>query len=129
MNPGIEKHMEYRYNNPVRNLSYPERKKMEEGKEFWENKHFSFYQNKDCEFFPCHAGADPESFNCLFCYCPLYALGTKCGGNFKITKTGVKDCTGCLIPHMKKNYGYVTGKFHEIIEIVKQSYSGEESNT
>jgi Zn-finger protein len=21
---------------------------------------------------PCHAGADPDTFNCLFCFCPLY---------------------------------------------------------
>ena len=37
--------------------------------------HYKFFQNRDCEYFPCHAGADPETFSCLFCYCPLYALG------------------------------------------------------
>ena len=37
-------------------------------------KHYSFFQNRECEYFPCHKGADPETFNCLFCYCPLYAL-------------------------------------------------------
>ena len=30
---------------------------------------------------PCHKTVG-ESFNCLFCYCPLYALGDQCGGNF-----------------------------------------------
>ena len=45
--------------------------------------HYDFFQNQECEYFPCHAGADPESFNCLFCYCPLYALGDKCGGSFQ----------------------------------------------
>ena len=34
-----------------------------------------FYANRDCEYFPCHTVADPDNFNCLFCYCPLYALG------------------------------------------------------
>ena len=36
---------------------------------------YDFFQNKECEYFPCHAGADKESFSCLFCYCPLYCLG------------------------------------------------------
>ena len=38
-----------------------------------EEKHYDFFQNKLCEFYPCHPGADPETFSCLFCYCPLYA--------------------------------------------------------
>ena len=45
--------------------------------------HFKFFQNKKCEYFPCHKTKNEEDFNCLFCYCPLYALGDKCGGNFK----------------------------------------------
>ncbi|MBQ1818177.1 MAG: hypothetical protein II124_06030, partial [Clostridia bacterium] len=28
-----------------------------------------YFQNRECEYFPCHEGADPEFFNCLFCYC------------------------------------------------------------
>ena len=36
---------------------------------------FDFFQHKQCEYFPCHKGVDPEKFSCLFCYCPLYALG------------------------------------------------------
>ena len=35
--------------------------------EYWEGKHYAFFQNRECEFFPCHKGADPENFNCLFC--------------------------------------------------------------
>ena len=33
-----------------------------------EEKHYDFFQNKLCEFYPCHPGADPETFSCLFCY-------------------------------------------------------------
>ena len=51
--------------------------------EEWYGKHYSYFQNKECEYFPCHAGANPENFSCLFCYCPLYALGDRCGGAFK----------------------------------------------
>ena len=84
-------------------------------KPYWEGKHYAFFSNKECEYFPCHAGADPENFNCLFCYCPLYALGDKCGGNFKYNEKGFKDCTNCQLPHKKKNYGYVTGKYQELV--------------
>ena len=59
-------------------------------KQYWEDKHFSFFCNKECEYFPCHKGADVENFSCLFCYCPLYALGKECGGNYKITEKGIK---------------------------------------
>ena len=37
-----------------------------------QNKHYNFFQNKECEYFPCHKGVKEEDFNCLFCYCPLY---------------------------------------------------------
>ena len=95
-------------------------------KPYWEGKHFSFFSNKECEYFPCHKGADPENFNCLFCYCPLYALGDKCGGNFKITEKGIKDCTNCQLPHKRKNYGYVTGKYQELAELIQKQLSSNE---
>ena len=49
----------------------------------------SFFTNGACPYFPCHEGVDPERFNCLFCYCPLYALGPRCGGAFTYTERGV----------------------------------------
>lgn len=82
---------------------------------YWEGKSYAFFTNRACEYFPCHSGGDPENFNCLFCYCPLYALGSECGGNFSYTERGIKDCTGCLLPHQRENYGYVIGKFQEIV--------------
>ena len=81
---------------------------------------FKFFQHRECEFFPCHKTNDPYTFNCLFCYCPLYALGTKCGGNYKITDNGVKDCSGCMFPHVKDNYDKVNERFQDIVEIAKQ---------
>ena len=66
--------------------------------------HYKFFCNRECEYFPCHPGADPERFNCLFCYCPLYALGERCRGNFRYTDKGIKDCTNCLVPHDPENY-------------------------
>jgi len=83
----------------------------------WMGKHYSFYCNKDCEMFPCHETNDLDNFNCLFCYCPLYALKDKCGGNFTYLESGIKDCSKCLVPHKKENYGYILSKFSDIMEI------------
>ena len=81
-------------------------------REDWEGKGFSFFSNRDCEYFPCHADADPDNFNCLFCYCPLYCLGERCGGNFHYTESGVKDCSGCLVPHRRDSYGHICETLH-----------------
>ena len=54
-------------------------------------KHYCFFQNRDCEFFPCHENVEESDFNCLFCYCPLYTLGEACGGGFVYTEKGVKS--------------------------------------
>ena len=90
-------------------------------KPHWEGKHYSFFQNTECEYFPCHRIADPARFSCLFCYCPLYMLGPRCGGNFRYTEKGIKDCTGCLIPHLPENYGRITGKYKEITAAMQQT--------
>ncbi len=79
-------------------------------REDWEGKGYSFFSNRSCEFFPCHECADTEEFSCLFCYCPLYTLGDQCGGNWKLTEKGVKDCSGCLVPHRRENYGCIVEK-------------------
>ena len=81
---------------------------------------YDFVQNRECEYFPCHKGADREKFNCLFCFCPLYALGGDCGGNFTYTKEGIKDCSGCLIPHRRENYELITGKLDKVIALAKK---------
>ncbi len=79
-----------------------------------------YFCNSSCRFFPCHDGADPEHFNCLFCYCPLYALGSRCGGNFRYLENGIKDCSGCLLPHSRSGYAFVMGKFWQIAELAKE---------
>ena len=81
---------------------------------------YKFFQHKECEFLPCHKTEDEENFNCLFCYCPLYALGENCGGNFKYTEDGIKDCSDCLVPHKKKNYEYIMSKFMDIVEVARK---------
>lgn len=90
-----------------------------EAKMDWKKKEYSFFSHKKCEYFPCHKTDDPDNFNCLFCYCPLYALGKKCGGNYRYTESGIKDCSNCLIPHKRENYEYITGKYQEIIKMMK----------
>ena len=82
---------------------------------------YSFTQHTACEFFPCHKTGHPEDFNCLFCYCPLYTLGSKCGGNFRYMENGVKDCSNCLLPHGRGSYSYVISKFPELMELAKKN--------
>lgn len=81
---------------------------------------YKCFTHRECEFFPCHAGADPDRFNCLFCYCPLYALGRDCGGNFRYTPDGIKDCSACLVPHKPENYGLITGRYRDIMEMIRE---------
>ena len=63
-----------------------------------------FFSHTECEYFPCHATDKPEDFNCLFCYCPLYALGTECGGKFFYTEQNIKNCSSCILPHERDSY-------------------------
>lgn len=64
---------------------------------------YKFFQNKECEWFPCHS-APLNKFNCMFCFCPLYTI-SNCGGNYITLENGVKDCSKCTLPHL--NYDYV----------------------
>ena len=82
--------------------------------------HYDFFQNKECEYFPCHKCADAENFSCLFCYCPLYALGDRCGGSFTYTESGIKDCSNCLKPHRRENYGKIMEKMSDVMELAKK---------
>ena len=71
------------------------------------NNTYKFYQNKQCEYFPCHDVADSSSFNCLFCYCPLY-LKEPCLGHPDYILNGkgqrIKDCSSCTVVHRPEMY-------------------------
>ena len=84
-------------------------------------RNFSFFQHRACEYFPCHPGIPEEDFSCLFCYCPLYALGKRCGGKLRYTAEGVKDCSGCDFPHRRENYDRVLARYGDILAMVKRA--------
>lgn len=68
---------------------------------------YRFFQNKECKYFPCHKGA--EELNCLFCYCPLYAMNP-CPGSCTYLEYGgkkIKECTNCTFPHEPQNYDVI----------------------
>ena len=76
---------------------------------------YKFFCNSGCAYLPCHkaanASAGKSGFNCLFCYCPLYSLGDKCGGNFKYSgEKKVKNCEDCELPHIPEYYEIITAK-------------------
>ena len=83
-----------------------------------------FFQNRGCPYFPCHRGVEEKDFNCLFCYCPLYALGEGCGGSFRYTESGVKSCEGCSFPHLRENYEKVLGRWPEIAALAGRKQDG-----
>lgn len=98
---------------------------VKEEKAFWEGKSFSFFSNKSCEFYPCHPVAEGMDFNCLFCYCPLYMLGRRCGGSFTYLENGVKDCSRCLLPHRRENYGLISESFQKIAQTMAEQERGD----
>ena len=85
-----------------------------------ENLHHQFFQNRRCRYFPCHVGVDEGDFNCLFCYCPLYALGKRCGGDWRYTPKGNKNCAACAFPHRRENYEKIIARYAEIMEVVRR---------
>lgn len=85
---------------------------------------YTYICHTACRYFPCHQGADPHDFNCLFCYCPLYALGEDCGGNFHYTEDGVKDCSTCLLPHGKAGYEHILDGCNKIVALLQRKKQG-----
>lgn len=80
---------------------------------------FKFFQNRDCAYFPCHS-IDEDKLNCLFCYCPLYALGDGCGGTPVFLENGIKSCEHCIAPHNgEQGWDFVSGKLGKIMELAK----------
>ncbi|MDR0312632.1 MAG: cysteine-rich small domain-containing protein [Treponema sp.] len=75
---------------------------------------YKFFNNRACKYFPCHTAPESDSFNCLFCYCPLYFLGAQCGGNFKYSgEKNIKNCTDCHLPHLPEYYDAIISKLKE----------------
>ena len=87
-----------------------------------ENSH-RFFRNPDCRYFPCHAGANAATFNCLLCFCPLYFL-ENCGGDCE-TRQGVKDCTPCLRPHRPEGYDEILARLREQAKLRRQGITEE----
>lgn len=90
-----------------------------------ETKHYQFFQNRECEYFPCHKGVSDKDFNCLFCFCPLYALGKKCGGNFRYNEKGCKVCEDCTFPHRAENYDAISARYKEIMAVIRRNDAEE----
>lgn len=88
---------------------------------FIKMEHYKFTQNKQCEYFPCHKVENTETFNCLFCFCPLYTLGNQCGGDFEYTAKGIKSCMKCTKTHGLNAHEHVMGKMKLIMEMAKES--------
>jgi len=95
-------------------------RKIDVGKIQWRNMKYSFFKHSECEAFPCHDIENKNEFNCLFCYCPLYAFGESCGGNYVLTSRGVMDCSNCVLPHERENYGYIIQKCEDVNDTINR---------
>ena len=91
--------------------------------------HYKFFQNRSCEFFPCHNGIGVDEFNCLFCFCPLYCLGDACGGCFVYGENGIKDCSNCIRPHLRENYGEIIENMDAVMSMVKKKQGAGEHHS
>ena len=80
------------------------------------SQNYRFFNHRECEYYPCHS-MKPEEMNCLFCFCPLYCLGRDCGGNYRYTDGGMKDCSECILPHRKENYEYLMEQLAKIAKV------------
>lgn len=60
---------------------------------------YKYFENKKCEFYPCHKNLD--KINCLFCFCPLFPLD--CWDKDK-------NCQECVYPHIASNYEPIIAK-------------------
>lgn len=79
---------------------------------------YKYFENRSCRFYPCHSGI--EAMNCLFCFCPLYPY-LDCGGNYRLTKEGIKDCSLCLKPHIPENYDLIIEDLKRLSDISRAS--------
>ena len=75
-----------------------------------------FFTHKECESYPCHDVDGEGGFNCLFCFCPLYTVSGECGGDYTLTVDGIKDCSGCSLPHDKNSYAIIMQQLKELYE-------------
>lgn len=86
------------------------------------NNNYKFFQNRDCEFFPCHKVKYEDKFNCLFCYCPLY-FDESCIGSPEYIVNGrgqkIKDCSSCLVVHRPEMYDKVIAHLRRQDEILR----------
>lgn len=63
-----------------------------------------YFENRQCEYYPCHKGM--EHINCLFCFCPLYEM-EKCPGSCSFKEkdgSRIKTCIDCTFVHEPENY-------------------------
>lgn len=74
-----------------------------------------FMCNVTCPWFPCHKDVPEDTFNCLFCYCPLYSY-QNCGGQYTMLKNGWKDCSACTFPHENANADDLVSRLVQLYE-------------
>ena len=74
---------------------------------------FSFSSNKAWERYPCRSMR--KGWNSAACSAIVRCIcWAERAEMLHHLENGVKDCSKCLIPHQRDNYGYLAGRFQEI---------------
>ena len=47
---------------------------------------FYYFENRDCQYYPCHKGM--AEMNCLFCYCPCISSRIAPESGYRLNGTG-----------------------------------------
>ena len=63
-----------------------------------------FFNNRECEYYPCHKNMAAADINCLFCYCPLFTYDCARYGGTPQQAGSWKDCSSCTWNHVPENY-------------------------
>ncbi|WP_366485912.1 MULTISPECIES: cysteine-rich small domain-containing protein [Oscillospiraceae] len=81
--------------------------------QYREGRTFSFSSNKAWERYPCRAMR--KGWNSAACSAIVRCIcWAERAEMLHHLENGVKDCSKCLIPHQRDNYGYLAGRFQEI---------------
>ncbi|WP_432490175.1 cysteine-rich small domain-containing protein [Flavonifractor plautii] len=81
--------------------------------QYREGRTFSFSSNKAWERYPCRSMQ--KGWNSAACSAIVRCIcWAERAEMLHHLENGVKDCSKCLIPHQRDNYGYLAGRFQEI---------------
>ena len=66
--------------------------------QYWENKHYAYFCNRECEYFPCHKGADRKILIAYSAIALCMYWEIAAAESLPYLPNGYKDCTAVCFP-------------------------------